>query len=131
MTRKQLETAAVPPPYCRPPVERLLREARRRHRAVRVFDLARRSALIRKLSVLVVIGDTDGHRPIGDDEPWLRDDAAEANKPHDSETAAKINWRAAGASRPGGREGEPMTTSPALFSSRLTTGQPTRRFSTR
>ena len=67
------------------------------------FDLARRSALIRKLSVLVVIGDTDGHRPIGDDEPWLRDDAAEANKPHDSETAAKINWRAAGVVQAGER----------------------------
>ncbi len=58
-------------------------------------DLSERSRLIRRLSVLVVIGDFDGHRPVGDEVPWESDDGPLVPI-SDSQTTAHVNWSAAG-----------------------------------
>ncbi len=60
------------------------------------WDLAARSKLVTRLSLLVTAGDLHGSRPIGD---WWLDDRASATEPpspHDSETAARVNWQRAG-----------------------------------
>ena len=62
---------------------------------VEPWDLSERSRLIRRLSVLVAIGDLDGYRPVGDEAPWESDDAPLVPI-SDSETSARIDWQAAG-----------------------------------
>jgi hypothetical protein len=63
--------------------------------AAEPWDLSRRSRLARRLSLLVVAGDLDGDRPAGAGEPWERDDGPQYPA-SDSETAACVNWTAAG-----------------------------------
>ena len=57
--------------------------------AIEPYDRAAYHRLVGRLSHLLVCGDSDGMLPAGATEPWL-DDSAEANKPSDSHTAARL-----------------------------------------
>ena len=71
------------------------------------MDLSRRSALARRLSLLVVAGDLDGDRPAGEADPWLADDEP-VYPAADDRTAARLQitfpevraWRQPFSARP-------------------------------
>ena len=76
-------------------------------------DPVRRCRLVGRLMALLVSGDTEGQRPVGDvdDAPWERDDAIDVPSPHDGETRARLLWPA---DRPVDLRGEEMKTPPPV-----------------
>lgn len=90
MNRRELERAAVSAHAEAVAWDAFYRQHAATIAGVEPWDLSERSRLIRRLSVLVAIGDLDGHRPVGDEVPQEVNDAPLVPI-SDSETSAHVN----------------------------------------
>jgi hypothetical protein len=94
MTVKQLERAAIRAHRADHAWATFWANHAEQVRQCEPYHRGRYHRLVHHLLHLVCSGDPGGEMPAG--EPWLDDDVPAVAQPSDTETAARINWEAAG-----------------------------------